>query len=84
MYSEFTQNDRMKQTESLMGILNHTTWKDRAETDSYQGTKYQVLPNFGTCCRELEGTQSYEFSRMRAQFLLCHMVNISSWLLLKK
>ena len=39
-----------------------------------QERKYQVLPNFGICCRELRGrgeARSYEFSRMRAQFQLC-------------
>ena len=35
------------------------------------GRKYEVLPNFGIICRELEGPQSYEFWHMPAQFLLC-------------
>ena len=35
------------------------------------GRKYGVLPNFGICCRELGGAQSYAFWRIRAQFLLC-------------
>ena len=35
-----------------------------------QGTKYQVLQNFGICCRREVGAQSYEFSCMHARFLL--------------
>ena len=36
-----------------------------------QGTKYQVLPNLGICCRELAGLKVTSFLRMRAQLLLC-------------
>ena len=37
-----------------------------------KGRKYQVLPEFAICCRELaRSAPSCEFSRMRAQFLLC-------------
>ena len=30
--------------------------------------------NFGICCRESGRAQSYEFLRMRVQFLLCHAI----------
>ena len=36
-----------------------------------QGRQYQVLPNFGDILQRARGIQSYEFLRMRAQFLLC-------------
>ena len=35
------------------------------------GRKCGVLPNFWDLLQGARGTQSYEFSRMRAQFLLC-------------
>ena len=41
-----------------------------------QGTKYQVLPNFRICCRELAGLKVTSFRVMRAQFLLCHLHQI--------
>ena len=40
-----------------------------------KGTKYQVLPNFGMCCRELGGAQSCEFSAMRVRYLLHDSAN---------
>ena len=40
-----------------------------------QRTKYRVLPNSGIFCRTLGGTQGYEFSCIRAQFLLCRLVS---------
>ena len=38
-----------------------------------QGTKYQMFSKFWDLLQGAKGAQSYEFSRMRAQFLLCHI-----------
>ena len=40
--------------------------------------KYQVLPNFGHLLQGARGTQNYDFSGMRAQFLLFHTFQNSS------
>ena len=49
-------------TQKLLEIIN--------QGFKAQGRKYQVLPNLGTCRRELGGS-NYEVSCTHAQFLLC-------------
>ena len=34
-------------------------------------TQGRMLPNFGICCRDLDGAQSHEFLCMHVEFQLC-------------
>ena len=58
----------------------HMLFEMKNQEFEVQGRKYQMLPNFGICC----AARSYEFLRMRAQFLLCGINSDSKAVLHKK
>ena len=78
-----SREQKLRRVTSSSNLIQGSAWIhnifETINQDFKAQGRCQVLPNFGNSSRE---PQSYEFSRMRAKFLLCHIVQVLSKLLL--